>query len=58
MKEVINMEWKYTHKGFWIGEKAGKYYMVSYNYAPLTKRKRTIEIKEEEYEKYAKCVIN
>lgn len=52
------MEWKYIHKGFWIGEKAGKYYMKEYIYAPFSKQKRTIEISEEEFEKYAKYVID
>jgi len=49
---------KYTYKGFWIAEKDKKYYMISYNYSPLTKRKSIHEITKEEYDKYSKYVIS
>lgn len=60
-KWVMNMEMenaKYTWKGVWIQAKGGRYYMISYNFMPLSKRKIVKEITKEEFEEYAKYVIN
>lgn len=49
---------KYVHRGFWIKAENGKYYMISYNFSPLSKRKQILEISREEYEKYEKHVVD